>query len=130
MMEKQQQNEPAKQRIVFSGFMLFLAVSIASLLVLQLGSGIYKQWGEAIFMGLIGSLIVFRCLQEFIGNRVYGVVPYILPTFWAVTFVAIFASPQASLIAWIVYWTLAVIAGFYWVLHIIVDAVKTFPRFK
>jgi hypothetical protein len=90
---------------------------------------LYRQLGGAGALVCIASLILFRSVEEIIGtSQAWASLPYAVAAFLVIAPVAIFASGTAQTVAWIVLATITGIAVLFWLVKIILDAVKGFPH--
>jgi hypothetical protein len=85
----------------------------------------WKQWGGVCVLVLTASLLVSRAIQVITGDSKLSWLPYIIATFLVLAPLLVFAQGLAQLVAGIVFAALVGIAGFYWIVAIIVQEIKS-----
>jgi hypothetical protein len=128
MQELDTRKEATQKNKFPRSFLIWAILPVVPMAIFYYGSEPYKHWGAMFTLVFIGSLIVYRTLQQFLDECANAYIPYIVVTFLAIMPVAIFAPFQYSLIAWIVYGVIVGVATFYGIVKITVDAVKSFPE--
>ena len=127
MQELDNRKEATRQNSFPRSFLIWAILPAVPMAIFYYGSDPYKRWGAMFTLVFIGSLIVYRTLQQFFDERANAFIPYVVATFLAIMPVAIFAPSPYSLIAWIVYGVIVGVATFYGIVKITIDAVKSFP---
>lgn len=85
----------------------------------------WKQWGGVCVLVLTASLLVSRAIQVITGTAKLAFLPYIIATFLVLAPILVFAQGVPQIVAGIVFITLIGIAGFYWIVAIVVQEIKS-----
>lgn len=85
----------------------------------------YKQWGGAISVTMICSLVLMRAMDDIIGIRwAETLMPYVVSTFAALSLIMFFAPMDIGRIATYVLFGIITVACFYWLVYRIVSFIK------
>ena len=85
----------------------------------------FKEWGLAGLLISLGSLMLYRAAEQFLGDtRAVATLPYSIATFLVLVPVAIWGTGDYQRIALIVFLTLVGVATFYSIVRIAVDEFK------
>lgn len=85
-----------------------------------------KEWSGGYVLVFIASMIVFRAVQTIANDDLAtSALPYIAATFLVVVPVAFLAPLPVARIAWYVYFAIVLVAGFYWMVKIVISSFKS-----
>lgn len=85
----------------------------------------YKQWGGAISVAMIASLVLLRALDEIVGIRwAETLMPYVASTFAALSLIMFFAPTDIARVATYALFVLVGLSCLYWLVHRVVSFFK------
>jgi len=113
------------QRFFTPGVIFTIAFPTVCFAIALYTSSPYKEWGLVGAFMSVGTLMLYRAIQECIGTRYANAsLPYSIATFLAVVPFGIWETGIVRLVAYIVYGSIIGVTGFYWIVWVTVDEFK------
>jgi protein-S-isoprenylcysteine O-methyltransferase Ste14 len=132
-MQQLEENQPVKpaRSVPWSAFSLvvIMLVGVGSYALVYFAPSPYKQWGGTIFLPFIGSIIVFRTLEECVNREIAkAFLPYAASMLLVAAALGLFASGLLSNAGWSVFAVIVCVAGICWLVRIFINAGKDFKK--
>jgi hypothetical protein len=115
-----------KKSLFAATWIIALSVLFAvAFAVATFGPSPYKQWGGAISVTMICSLVLMRAMDEIIGiQRAGTLMPYVASTFAVMTLIMFFAPMDVARVATYALFVIVGLSCLYWLVHRVVSFFK------
>lgn len=121
MQEQEQKQLKNSNRWLIVWFILAAVALAIGFTVTYFAPPPFKAWGAATTITVTASLLMLRALTDFMEVRkAESLMPYVVPTFAALSLIMFFAPVDAARIATYALLGILGVVFFYWMIHLVV----------